>query len=166
MQKVWKSLVPGTPRAYSPMGASLEILCLLLMCFDSGFSTWASRFFLQKIGSPWVAAWTSCEVSKVMELPLIGHIVRSGSHGLSVAGWFVPHGITLLASVLLFHGIDGRGFYWRQAQEVLAEAGISSLVFDIPGYGGNRSTATPGSMEHSARAACLKRFFRMTIPIG
>ena len=92
-------------------------------------------------------------ISADVVAPETGHKVESLWEGRSVTGWFVPHRNQLLASVLLFHGIGDRSSYWRRAQQVLAEAGISSLVFEFPGYGGNRDAATPANMEDSARAA-------------
>ena len=100
-----------------------------------------------------VAALSGYRIIGAIHVPAIGHKVDFPAGCQSVTGWFVPQRNTLLASILLFHGIGDRSTYWRRAQQLLAQAGISSLIFDFPGYGANGDAPTPINMEASARAA-------------
>ncbi len=59
------------------------------------------------------------------------------------------------ASVLIFHGLGDRLFYWKRAQFYLAEAGISSLVFHYSGYGSSPGATSPENLRSDALAAYL-----------
>jgi alpha-beta hydrolase superfamily lysophospholipase len=96
---------------------------------------------------------TGLATAKVFEIPRIGSSVEFASGQRAVAGWFVPQQGSPVASVLLFHGIGDHTHYWRRVQLRLAQAGISSLIFSLPGYGGNSGATSPANMEADARAA-------------
>jgi alpha-beta hydrolase superfamily lysophospholipase len=101
----------------------------------------------------WIDRSTGLSTAKVFEIPNLGFEVRIPSINRTIPGWFVPPDGPPSASVLLFHGIGDRGFYWRRAQQRLAQAGISSLIFHYPGYEGNGAAITPQNMETDARSA-------------
>ncbi len=103
--------------------------------------------------APCLDRLTGKATAKTVFVPDIGYPVEFGSGTRAVTGWFVASRGTPVASVLLLHGIGDRAYYWRRAQERLAEAGISSLIFDLAGYGGNHGSTTPANMEADARAA-------------
>ena len=102
-----------------------------------------------------VAGWTGLRTPVELEIPGIGHKVEFSWKERATSGWFVPHTNSHIASVLLFHGIGDRNHYWRRAQQVMADAGISSLVFDFPGYGESDVPSTRDNMEDIARTAYL-----------
>jgi alpha-beta hydrolase superfamily lysophospholipase len=54
------------------------------------------------------------------------------------------------AAVLLFHGIGDRLHYWHQAQSLLAQHEIASLIYHHPGYG---SSPGPFHLENLTQAA-------------
>jgi uncharacterized protein len=67
-------------------------------------------------------------------------IASAGSHLDAV---FVrPRGATAQAALLICHGIGETVDHWVAAQALLAEHGVSSLVFDYAGYG-----RSPGSVD-------------------
>jgi fermentation-respiration switch protein FrsA (DUF1100 family) len=57
------------------------------------------------------------------------------------------------ASVLILHGIGERLSYWREAQEMLAEHGVASLIFDYSGYGKSTGATTPKNLRKDTLAA-------------
>ena len=68
-------------------------------------------------------------------------------------GRFVAQEGELIASVLIFHGIGDSTRSWRGVQARLAMAGVSSLIFEYPGYGRNTAEPTQRNMEGDARFA-------------
>ncbi len=77
--------------------------------------------------------------------------MASGSHTL--AAWFVRAEDPHAPAVLLFHGIGDRLHFWREAQFLLARAGIASMVFHYSGYPGSGGRTTPAALERDAHAA-------------
>jgi len=91
--------------------------------------------------------------SRLVQIPAAGSEVRFASGQRLVTGWLVAQDGPLLATVLLFHGIGDRSSSWRGVQLRLAEAGVRSLIFHYPGYGGNTADPSLANMEADARAA-------------
>jgi alpha-beta hydrolase superfamily lysophospholipase len=57
------------------------------------------------------------------------------------------------ASLVILHGIGERLSYWREAQGMLAEHGIASLIFDYSGYGKSAGATTPENLRQDTLAA-------------
>ena len=102
--------------------------------------------------------WFSCQLSRFGLLKGNKHLycpdfslpidLRSDSR--PVVRRFVPHTGELIASVLLFHGIGDKLHFWQLAQQRLADAGISSCIFALPGYAKQGGPASRAHMEQDA----------------
>lgn len=79
--------------------------------------------------------------------------VQSG--GRELAAWFVrpDAGRDSGAAVLIFHGTHEAISQWVPAQQLLAEHGIASMVFDYSGYGDSAGTPTIPHLREDVQAA-------------
>jgi hypothetical protein len=73
--------------------------------------------------------------------------------GLELAGWFVPAGADAKGTVLVFNGNAGNRAYRAPLAAALAARGLSVLLFDYRGYGGNAGAPTESGLAADARAA-------------
>jgi fermentation-respiration switch protein FrsA (DUF1100 family) len=72
--------------------------------------------------------------------------------GLRLAGWFV-RGVPGAATVLVFNGNAGDRSARAPLAAALARAGVSVLLFDYRGYGGNPGSPSETGLAADARAA-------------
>ena len=72
--------------------------------------------------------------------------------GLRLAGWFVP-GVPGGATVLVFNGNAGDRSVRAPLAAALARVGVSVLLFDYRGYGGNPGSPSETGLAADARAA-------------
>lgn len=80
------------------------------------------------------------------------HVIRSGKHFLD-AVLVQPHSGAAQASVLICHGIGETVELWHRVQQLLAENGVASLVFDYAGYGRSPGFFSACQAEQDAVAA-------------
>ena len=73
--------------------------------------------------------------------------------GLMLAGWFVPASGTPAATVIVFNGNGGHRALRAPFAQALAERGLSTLLFDYRGYGGNPGSPSESGLLRDARAA-------------
>ena len=73
--------------------------------------------------------------------------------GLSLAGWFVPAAATPAPTVIVLNGNGGHRALRAPLAEALAARGLSTLLFDYRGYGGNPGSPTEAGLLKDARAA-------------
>jgi fermentation-respiration switch protein FrsA (DUF1100 family) len=74
--------------------------------------------------------------------------------GLDLAGWFVHgRGGTGRTTVLVFNGNGGDRSMRVMLAQALRQAGLSVMLFDYRGYGGNPGTPTEQGLAADARAA-------------
>jgi fermentation-respiration switch protein FrsA (DUF1100 family) len=74
--------------------------------------------------------------------------------GLRLAGWYVaPPGRAPAATVLVLNGNGGHRAGRAPLAAALARAGLSVLLFDYRGYGGNPGSPTETGLAADARAA-------------
>lgn len=75
--------------------------------------------------------------------------------GLRLGAWFVPAapGSDLRMAVLVAHGNGGNRADRAPLAAALARAGLSVLLFDYRGYGGNPGTPSEEGLARDARAA-------------
>jgi len=78
------------------------------------------------------------------------HTIASGGHRLD-ALLVVPE--QARGSLLICHGIGETVQHWLPVQQVLAESGVASLVFDYVGYGRSAGWFSTGQSERDAIAA-------------
>jgi uncharacterized protein len=76
--------------------------------------------------------------------------ISSGSRSLSAVHISAGDGSPV---ILICHGIGERVEYWGQAQGLLREMGVSSLVFDYSGYGDSSGTVSAAHCEEDAISA-------------
>lgn len=79
------------------------------------------------------------------------HAIPSGSNVLDAV--LVRPQSTPQASLLICHGIGETVELWHRVQQLLAENGVASLVFDYSGYGRSSGFFTASQAEHDAVAA-------------
>jgi len=75
--------------------------------------------------------------------------IPSGKNLLD-AVFVAPTAIPARAAMLLCHGIGETAQHWFPVQQLLADNGVASLVFDYSGYG--RSTGHPGQKQYDRDA--------------
>lgn len=92
-------------------------------------------------------------------VPAVGELLPGGEDvsfdtedGLRLRGWFVA-GRTGRVTVLVFNGNGGNRSARAPLAAALARAGISVLLFDYRGYGGNPGHPTETGLAADARAA-------------
>lgn len=74
--------------------------------------------------------------------------------GVELSGWFVPgHASAARATVLVFNGNAGNRAYRAPLARALGAHGVSVLLFDYRGYGGNGGRPTEQGLAADARAA-------------
>ena len=87
-------------------------------------------------------------------LPTAEEIVFRTADGLVLHGWFVPAGSApALATVLVFNGNAGHRAHRAPLAEALARHGISVLLTDYRGYGGNPGSPSETGLLEDGRAA-------------
>ena len=87
-------------------------------------------------------------------LPTAEEIVFRTGDGLVLRGWFVPaDSVPTLATVLVFNGNAGHRAYRAPLAEALARRGISVLLTDYRGYGGNPGSPSETGLLEDGRAA-------------
>ncbi len=87
--------------------------------------------------------------------------IQSGRNVLD-AVLMVPEGRGVLAAVTVCPGIGERVEHWQNAQELLAAAGVASLVFNYSGMGRSGGGVSAGQCERDAIAAALWMRVRFT----
>jgi uncharacterized protein len=85
-------------------------------------------------------------------LPRSEEVSFSTEDGLRLAGWFVP-GVPGAATVLVFNGNSGDRSARAPLAAALARTGVSVLLFDYRGYGGNPGSPSEAGLAADARAA-------------
>jgi fermentation-respiration switch protein FrsA (DUF1100 family) len=78
--------------------------------------------------------------------------------GVRLGGWFIPaRGSSGGAAVLVFNGNAGDRSFRSPLATVLSRAGLSVMLFDYRGYGGNPGSPSEAGLIADARAAraCL-----------
>jgi hypothetical protein len=85
-------------------------------------------------------------------LPRSEEVSFSTEDGLPLAGWFVP-GVPGAATVLVFNGNAGDRSARAPLAAALARTGVSVLLFDYRGYGGNPGSPSEAGLAADARAA-------------
>lgn len=80
------------------------------------------------------------------------HSIRSGQNVLD-AVFVKPVSSAMHASILICHGIGETVHHWSAVQQLLAENGVASLVFDYAGYGGSTGFFTSTQSETDAISA-------------
>ena len=85
-------------------------------------------------------------------LPGARDVVLTTSDGLDLGGWFLSAGDEAPA-VLVASGNAGHRGHRAELAEALHEAGLSVLVFDYRGYGGNPGSPTERGLALDVRAA-------------
>lgn len=73
--------------------------------------------------------------------------------GLSLHGWFVSRTATPSFTVVVFNGNAGHRAMRAPLADALARAGMSVLLFDYRGFGGNPGTPSESGLRADARAA-------------
>jgi uncharacterized protein len=85
-------------------------------------------------------------------LPGAQDVVLTTSDGLELGGWFLP-GEDDGFAVLVANGNAGHRGYRAPLAEALHAAGLSVLLFDYRGYGGNPGSPTEDGLALDVRAA-------------
>jgi hypothetical protein len=80
------------------------------------------------------------------------HVIRSGKNSLD-AVLVQPRSGNAQASVLICHGIGETVELWHRVQQLLAQNGVASLVFDYAGYGRSSGFFSARQAEQEAVAA-------------
>jgi alpha-beta hydrolase superfamily lysophospholipase len=86
------------------------------------------------------------------ELPGARDVVLTTSDGLELGAWFLPAADGAPA-VLVANGNAGHRGYRAPLAEALREAGLSVLLFDYRGYGGNPGSPSEEGLARDVRAA-------------
>jgi fermentation-respiration switch protein FrsA (DUF1100 family) len=75
--------------------------------------------------------------------------------GIALGAWWVQARAARSgdATVIIFNGNGGNRAYRAALADALARLGLSALLFDYRGYGGNAGTPTEEGLAHDARAA-------------
>lgn len=83
-------------------------------------------------------------------LPTAEDVALRTDDGIELGGWFVPGGRT---AVLVLNGNAGDRSHRAPLASALARAGLSVLLFDYRGYGGNPGSPSERGLLADARAA-------------
>ena len=73
--------------------------------------------------------------------------------GLTLAGWFVAGRGRSTHTVIVFNGNAGNRAFRAPLAQALASAGLSVLLFDYRGFGGNPGAPSEAGLKVDARAA-------------
>lgn len=85
-------------------------------------------------------------------LPTARTVPITTSDGLTLTGWFLP-AVQPRAAVLVFNGNAGNRAHRVLLARALADRGLSVLLFDYRGYGGNPGTPSEEGLATDAAAA-------------
>jgi uncharacterized protein len=98
---------------------------------------------------------TGSQVPPIAEvLPDAREVSLRTADGLSLGAWFVPAGTARRdMTVLVANGNAGDRSMRAPLAAALADAGLSVLLFDYRGYGGNPGEPTEEGLAHDVRAA-------------
>jgi fermentation-respiration switch protein FrsA (DUF1100 family) len=107
-------------------------------------------------------------------VPAVGALLPGGEEvsfdtedGLRLRGWFLPgEGGAAGPTVLVFNGNAGNRSARAPLAGALGRAGISVLLFDYRGYGGNPGQPTEAGLAADARAARNYLLSRPDVPAG
>jgi uncharacterized protein len=91
--------------------------------------------------------------SAVTILPTAEEVSFETDDGLRLAGWFVPPAGASRGTVLFFNGNAGDRSFRAPLAAALTRAGLSVLIFDYRGYGGNPGDPSERGLSSDARAA-------------
>lgn len=87
-------------------------------------------------------------------LPGAEEVVLNTADGLRLGGWFLPVARSRTkATAIVFNGNAGDRALRAPLAEALARAGLSVLLFDYRGYGGNPGRPTEAGLAADAKAA-------------
>jgi uncharacterized protein len=86
-------------------------------------------------------------------LPTAEELSLETSDGVHLGAWFVPAEGATRGTVLVFNGNAGDRSYRAPLAAALAHAGLSVLLFDYRGYGGNAGNPSEQGLAADARAA-------------
>lgn len=87
-------------------------------------------------------------------LPGAEEVIMAAEDGVRLGAWFVPaHGGADGPVVIVFNGNAGDRSFRAPLADKLARVGMSVLLFDYRGYGGNLGRPTEGGLAADARAA-------------
>jgi alpha-beta hydrolase superfamily lysophospholipase len=90
-------------------------------------------------------------IEAVEGVHVIRHEIERGAHTLDCA--FVTPAHPPRAALLICHGIGEVVGNWQKAQQLLAQHGVASLVFDYSGYGRSGGTVDWRACEEDAVSA-------------
>jgi uncharacterized protein len=85
-------------------------------------------------------------------LPGARDVVLTTSDGLRLGAWWLP-GPAGAPAVLVANGNGGSRTFRAPLAEALSDAGLSVLLFDYRGYGGNRGNPSEQGLARDVRAA-------------
>lgn len=85
-------------------------------------------------------------------LPVAEEVTFATEDGLRLHGWFVPAS-DAYAAVVVFNGNAGNRSDRAPMAAALSREGVSVLLFDYRGFGGNPGSPTESGLLHDARAA-------------
>jgi fermentation-respiration switch protein FrsA (DUF1100 family) len=86
-------------------------------------------------------------------LPQAEEILIDTADGLRLAAWFLDAGDPAAATVLVFHGNGGHRAHRAPLAAALARHGISVMLTDYRGYGGNPGRPSEDGLLNDARGA-------------
>ena len=86
-------------------------------------------------------------------LPGAQEVELKTDDGLTLGGWFLPAESATAPAVIVFNGNAGNRAHRAPLAAELSRAGISVLLFDYRGYGGNPGVPTEAGLGADARAA-------------
>ncbi len=86
--------------------------------------------------------------------PAVEHRIPSGNNTLH-ALFVQPAACPVQAALLICHGIGETVEHWHSVQQLLAQNGVASLVFDYSGYGQSSGHIRADQCERDAVAAFL-----------
>lgn len=121
---------------------------IMLRCGAAGCFT---RDFLAELFIPKSEYASSRREAKATRSPLIRAVMVPNAERSLEAQLVMPKQPRAL--VLICHGIGERLYFWTQAQLLLAENNIGSLVFHYAGYGKSRGPFTPDAVNADTAAA-------------
>ncbi|MBW3601500.1 MAG: alpha/beta hydrolase [Actinobacteria bacterium] len=86
-------------------------------------------------------------------LPGADEVLLRTDDGLGLGGWFVPADGRSGGAVVVFNGNAGNRSHRAPLATALAAEGLSVLLFDYRGYGGNPGSPSEEGLARDARAA-------------
>ena len=111
-----------------------------------GYADPAANPMVRTIGGPGVRLLPAGSVGDLPSLET--------EDGVRLGGWFIPaRGSSGGAAVLVFNGNAGDRSFRSPLATVLSRAGLSVMLFDYRGYGGNPGSPSEAGLIADARAA-------------